>query len=115
MARRDRTHINWLARSVASHVVGQEARSPRDGLANLVRNLGVMPLAGEIYRQWIESGIALKGDALSDAYEDRIAELEERVAFVELQACHAINAIDKGDIADARLLLEEATRDMFKP
>lgn len=50
--------------------------------------------------------------AVSDG--QRVAELEERVAFLELSAGHAINAIDKGDVADARIILADAIRDMFK-
>lgn len=33
-------------------------------------------MLGDKYREWIRSGIALKGDALSEAYDDRIEELE---------------------------------------
>lgn len=44
----------------------------------------------------------------------RIAELEERVAALELDAGHAINAIDRGDVADARGVLVSALKNMFR-
>lgn len=46
--------------------------------------------------------------------ERRVASLEDRVAFVELQACHAINAINAGQIAEAIACLEEVTKGMFE-
>lgn len=48
------------------------------------------------------------------AMEKRIAELEERVAALELDAGHAINAIDRGDVADARVVLVSAIKNMFR-
>lgn len=56
------------------------------------------------------AGAAVKVPAL----EKRIAELEERVAALELDAGHAINAIDRGDVADARVVLVSAIKNMFR-